>query len=167
MTGRRTVVRWAAVVSIIGIALILGWILLSGRSGSWRVIRSASQEFVAPRDWMEIGRSEAGSNLCFVSCDEPRIYIVYEVPGTPTEACSLALEVAEQQLQRRATRPSYLTWCGWQVALAPSSQATLSAGARISTDLIRNPNGVPWQTPIPLPTSDVTILWLKFNSGID
>jgi hypothetical protein len=134
----------------------------------WHSIRSAAEQFVAPNEWIEIGSSEEGSHWCIISCDEPRKYLIYKVTGTPIEACNLALELAEQQLQRRATRPAYLTWCGWQIDLEPSSLgATLRAGARMSEDLIRHPNEVPWQMAIPLPPGDVTILWLEFNSGID
>lgn len=82
----------------------LGVFVRSHWFGPWPKLRDHVAAFEVPRGFEQVSTAEAGSEACFISCDEPRISVVLRTSMPPDEACRV-LEASVRRLARRVGPP--------------------------------------------------------------
>ena len=108
-----------------------------------------------------------GSAGCFVSCDSPRVTLVYRTDAPPAEACEEARQAVESEIGPTIDDPDLAGWCGWSTAVPEvDDRAFVMAGADDATALRRDLGGGDWRTLVP-PAGTGTIVWVEFDSGLD
>jgi hypothetical protein len=156
----RVVMLFGAVVLVLALGLVGYFWHQNG--DAWHRIRSRASQFNPPPEWTLIGKAQEGSQACIVSCDSPRVTLVYRTTAGPLDACDEARAAIDAQIG-----PAPIDargGCGWQAHIPSGGRAYVVAGAEPASEL----RGVApsWTAKIP-PTGDGTLVWLEFNSGLD
>jgi hypothetical protein len=107
-----------------------------------------------------------GTAFCPISCNEPRITIVYRTSLSPEEACVQLRETIDHAVGRTTNR-EYLAWCGYEAAVSSvGERATVRAGAEPARDLVGG-IGPSWKTKIAVSKTDESVAWVELSSGLD
>ena len=162
MRSRR---RLTVTVIILGVALAVGvftyryWML-------WPRLERAADRFPTPTGFEFVRSVREGTTFCPISCDEARITKVYRASLSVEEACTRLRQTIDRNVGATMDR-DYLAWCGYEADLNSVSQdASVRAGAAPASEL-RAGIGPSWKSKIEISSSNDTVAWVEFSSGLD
>lgn len=173
MRKRRPLLLLAVAVAI-ALLVPAGVFVRSHWFGPWPRLRDEVSRLSVPDAFRLVDRKEEGSESCFISCDEPRITLIFVTDLDDGEACrwleSQVREIAEDVHPWDPHRliPAPGAACHWQGKLPEAGDdATLSASIEPGASLLSSPyrSGYRGQPPAVMPTDRVA--YFLFNSGID
>lgn len=132
----------------------------------WPRLERAADRFPTPPAMTVVDSVREGTAFCPISCDEPRITIVYRTSLSPDQACAQLRKTIDESVGPTTNR-EYLTWCGYEAALpSVADEAFALGGAEPAGDLLAGV-GPSWKTKITVPKTNETIAWVQFSSGLD
>lgn len=167
MADARNARRVGSLIGAVVLAAAVGVIAYAWRQNSqtWDGLRKQAERFEPPTGWTSIGQAKQGSGGCFISCDSPRVTIVYRTTANAKAGCEQIRAAVERQVGPVTTQP-YWGWCGWRAhASAVGGRAFVTAGAEPAS-VLRGEFAPFWTRRIP-PTGNGTLVWVEFNSGLD
>lgn len=129
-------------------------------------LERATANFTAPVGSTEIGRRSEGSWLCFISCDEPRVRIVYRTDENSSAACTSLRDA----LMRESDDLSDLN-LGWDCSYTGplndgGSRATVGGSVLEVSSARSDPSLNPWVKGL-IRDEEGYVAVVVFNSGLD
>ena len=88
------------VAVVLGLLLLLGIAAVPATIGwsthrMWSNLRDDARTIETPDGWTRLGVIEEGSAGCFISCDSPRVTVVFRTAETAKKACATLREKAD------------------------------------------------------------------------
>jgi hypothetical protein len=153
-------------------ALSAGVFVRSHWFGPWPHLRHAVAAFEVPAGFDLVARAETGSEACFVSCDEPRIYLVLTTTLPPAEACGPVESSVRTVARGVDPSPEYLVRPPEAACFLAGDLPQVYSNARLVAAVLTGAGlrAHPWLLAGPVPASigdGDTVVTLLFNSGID
>lgn len=152
-------------------AIAVGVFVNSHWYGSWPKLREEVAAFNVPSGFEKVATLGAGSEACFISCDEPRISVVLKTDLPPSEACR-AIEASLRAAAKNVgpppgsfTRPPNASCFFWGDLPRVYSDAHLWA-AVLRGDELRDHWLLANKRTLSFSDTD-TVVALLFDSGID
>lgn len=165
--ARRTLLKrttWVLAAAVLATGIGYVAYVWHDNSEMWKRVRSEATHFNPPSGWTSVGRVQEGSGGCIISCDSPRVTLVYRTTSNASVACNQARAAVVEQVGRTPSDP-YSAWCGWQAHIPSSHRAYVTAGAEFVSAL-QGRSAPSWTRKI-RPNGDGTLVWVEFNSGLD
>ncbi len=151
----------------------------------WNELRRAANNFRAPHGWTALGRVQEGSQGCFISCDSPRVTLVYRTNDEFVVACTRLRVSVERQVGPATVTTSQLPtdssaqvgptttsiaqtpepeiWCPWRARAPGLGGRGYVVGGAGRLDATIGPR---WTDKL-RPSGSGIYAWIEFNSGLD
>jgi hypothetical protein len=157
----------ALIAAVIGV-VAYGWYQ---NSRTWDRLRSQATAFKPPSGFVAIGQVHQGSGDCFISCDSPRVTVVYRTSSTSEVACdelrsAVALQIGSVAADSSPPSDEPSPWCAWRARAASVGDRAYVFGGAETANALRGEFAPRWTDKL-LPTGTDMIVWIEFNSGLD
>src|SRR5437899_2615221 len=110
-TRAKRVRRLCGATALVVVVAVCGYSWY-GNHTAWNHIRSQANRFSPPAQWTPVGKAQEGSGACVISCDSPRVTLVYRTSAKPLDACDEARAAVAAQIGPAPFDAN--GWCGWQ-----------------------------------------------------
>lgn len=91
--------RWVLGGCALIALVVVGAVAWNAHFGTWATLHQAADDFEPPDGFVELDRWDQGTDLCWISCDEARVVVLYRVDLDVEAACE-ALPTATESLGR-------------------------------------------------------------------
>jgi hypothetical protein len=167
----------AVVVALMGLWVVasmisVGVFVRSHWFGPWPKLRHAVAEFKVPTGFDKVNTAEAGSEACFISCDEPRISVVLKTSLPPTEACKAIERSVRAVAEEVGPAPAYISTPPDASCFVQGNLPDVYSDAHLFATVLRGRelHQYSWllaNVDTRSFADDDTVVALLFNSGID
>ncbi len=140
--------------------------------GPWPKLRKEVAVFNVPSGFEKVATLEAGSEACFISCDEPRISVVLKTDLRPAEACPAIEASVRAAAKNVGPASSYIAQPPNASCFYEGGLPRVYSGAQLWAAVLRGDELMQYQWLLANKStssfSDTdTVVALLFNSGID
>lgn len=166
---RRTALLASIVVALV---VILALFARSRWFEPWPELRDEVARFGVP-DGMRLAlKIERGSGACFISCDEPRIAVVFRDIHDAQAACDLVRRRLEQRELNLRQTPDYVAVperaaCFYEASLDRVGSEAVASVAVLPGEELQRFSWLTGGEPARAVTHDEIVAVVLFNSGID